>query len=185
MCSAAKRIRLQSPLESAMDLLEEGIAEAGCERYDEAVRKFTAALELQPQMDLFFRLRSECHFKLQNYPAAHRDADRSVGMNPDKIEGYALQAQCFLVNGIYTPLEELCKKFRNDYSMKWKYLNVLTHTDTAKYCIGKLKDYDAKLQRPNLKPAERMKGLAKCVQKCNRLLEISPSSEKIRLKLIV
>ncbi|XP_050177272.1 tetratricopeptide repeat protein 31 isoform X5 [Myiozetetes cayanensis] len=74
-------------VEQSLMLAGHGIAAAQAGQHDEAVRAFSAALELNPQEHRLLGNRSYCLEKLGRYEEALRDAEAALGLQPGWPKG--------------------------------------------------------------------------------------------------
>lgn len=58
-------------------------------KYDEAIKYYTSAIELDPKNHVLFSNRSAAHAKAGNYWAALEDANKTVSLNPSWSKGYS------------------------------------------------------------------------------------------------
>lgn len=70
-------------------LKERGNAALSSGNYDEAVKSYTEAINLDPQNHVLFSNRSAAHAKAGNYAAALEDAEKTVSINPTWSKGYS------------------------------------------------------------------------------------------------
>ena len=57
-------------------------------KYDEAIRHYTEAINLDPESAVFYSNRSACYFSLKQYQKAFEDALLCVSKDPKFIKGY-------------------------------------------------------------------------------------------------
>ncbi|XP_061297004.1 tetratricopeptide repeat protein 31 isoform X5 [Pezoporus flaviventris] len=76
-----------SAMQQSLVLAGQGNAAALRGRYPEAVRAFTAALQLNPREHRLLGNRSYCYEKLQRYEEALGDAERALGLQPRWAKG--------------------------------------------------------------------------------------------------
>eukprot|EP01102_Stenamoeba_stenopodia_P022891 TRINITY_DN9703_c0_g1_i1.p1 TRINITY_DN9703_c0_g1~~TRINITY_DN9703_c0_g1_i1.p1 ORF type:complete len:361 (+),score=98.62 TRINITY_DN9703_c0_g1_i1:161-1243(+) len=65
------------------------------ENYEEALDKYTKAIEAQPKVEFFLK-RSACHAKLKNFTDALDDANAAIRLDPQNPQGYMKKGMaCF------------------------------------------------------------------------------------------
>jgi DnaJ family protein C protein 7 len=84
------------------------------ERYQQAVKLFTEAIELCPDSSTYYGNRSACYINLYQYEAALEDARKAVALDPSFVNAYMLIAKCSLalgdlaaVNSVLSTVREL------------------------------------------------------------------------------
>eukprot|EP00882_Tetradesmus_deserticola_P034138 GHRQ01039064.1.p1 GENE.GHRQ01039064.1~~GHRQ01039064.1.p1 ORF type:complete len:104 (+),score=43.54 GHRQ01039064.1:265-576(+) len=70
-------------------LKAKGNAAFSAGNYDEAVKLFSEAIELDPSNHVLFSNRSAAEASLQHYAAALKDAKKCVELKPDWPKGYS------------------------------------------------------------------------------------------------
>lgn len=68
---------------------EKGNAALSSGNYLEAIRSYTAAIELDPKNHVLYSNRSAAHAKAGSYEAALEDANKTVSLNPSWSKGYS------------------------------------------------------------------------------------------------
>ena len=77
-----------SSIEEAKKYKDQGNAAFQAQNYEEALKHFTKAIELNPSDHVFYSNRSGCYASLKNYEKALEDADKCVSIKPDWGKGY-------------------------------------------------------------------------------------------------
>jgi DnaJ family protein C protein 7 len=72
------------------------------ERFQQAIRLYTEAIELCPDSSIYYGNRSACYINLFQYEAALEDARKAVALDPSFVKGYMRIAKCSLAAGDLT-----------------------------------------------------------------------------------
>ncbi|XP_041984318.1 stress-induced-phosphoprotein 1 [Aricia agestis] len=88
-------------MEQVNQLKEKGNAALSSGQYDEAVKFYTSAIELDPKNHVLYSNRSAAHAKAENYSAALEDANITVSLNPTWSKGYSRKGSALAFLGKY------------------------------------------------------------------------------------
>jgi len=102
--SVDERTAPQSPEISAKlkSLMAQGEAALTSKHYDEAISRFTEALQLRPQKDaalVIIRLRSDAYIERGNLDKALADANEMIRLDPRHFRGYQVRARVYRRKG--------------------------------------------------------------------------------------
>ena len=64
--------------------------------FEKALSFYNSCVEVDKDGDEVYRKRGYCHFEMQNYGDALRDADSILERNPHQTTGYVLKGKCFM-----------------------------------------------------------------------------------------
>lgn len=70
-------------------LKEKGNAALAAENFDEAIKCYTSAIELDPNNHVLYSNRSAAYAKARKYALALEDANKTVSLNPSWSKGYS------------------------------------------------------------------------------------------------
>lgn len=82
-------------------LKEKGNAALASGNYEEAIKYYSAAIDLDPKNHVLFSNRSAAHAKASNYAAALEDANKTVSLNPSWSKGYSRKGSALAYLGKY------------------------------------------------------------------------------------
>lgn len=70
--------------------------------YNEAHKLFSEAIKFQPNNAMFYGGRAECHFEMENFEDALRDAKKSISLDENSKNGYIYQLKSYIALGNIT-----------------------------------------------------------------------------------
>lgn len=76
-------------MEQVNQLKEKGNAALSSGNYDDAIKHYTSAIEMDPKNHVLFSNRSAAYAKAGNYKLALEDANQTVSLNPSWSKGYS------------------------------------------------------------------------------------------------
>ncbi len=101
--------------ESAGDLYLRAKEKSGQEKYAEALKLVSKAIEIDRKNDEYYYLRSVCNRELRHYSDVYSDLNKAISLNPENGKAYLDRALMHYNSGnIYSAL--------NDYNIALKYL---------------------------------------------------------------
>ncbi|XP_071962651.1 uncharacterized protein [Antedon mediterranea] len=95
---------------NAIDLKEKGNKALSEERYEEAVKYYTQAIELDPDNHVLYSNRSATHAHLQEYQLSLKDAEKTIELNPDWAKGYSRKGTALFYLEQYEQAKEAYNK---------------------------------------------------------------------------
>jgi suppressor of tumorigenicity protein 13 len=110
-------------IEKANDKRDEAMAAFGEGNFDEAVKLFTEAIELNPGLALLHAKRANALLKLRKPVSAIRDCDKAIAINPDSAQAYKFRGRAKRLLGhwveAYHDLGMACKLDYDDTANEW------------------------------------------------------------------
>ncbi|RWS24304.1 dnaJ subfamily C member 7-like isoform X2 [Leptotrombidium deliense] len=89
------------------------------QRYEEAKKRFTEAINLSPKNVAYYHNRGCCFAAMQRFEDALKDAEKCVEIDPKFVKGFELQIDCHIVLGnlrsAQSSLLDLCKCTSHDW----------------------------------------------------------------------
>ncbi|XP_045447472.1 stress-induced-phosphoprotein 1 [Melitaea cinxia] len=76
-------------MDQVNQLKEKGNAALAAEKFDEAIKFYTSAIELDPNNHVLYSNRSAAYAKAKKYALALEDANKTVSLNPSWSKGYS------------------------------------------------------------------------------------------------
>ncbi|KAL1932684.1 hypothetical protein VTP01DRAFT_8362 [Rhizomucor pusillus] len=93
-------------------------------RFSEAIEKYTAAIDLNPNVAAYYTNRAFCHLKLESYGYAIADADAALKIDPSLVKANYRRASANMALGKFKDalkdLKVVCKKAPGDKDAKQK-----------------------------------------------------------------
>ncbi|KFB36979.1 AGAP009119-PA-like protein [Anopheles sinensis] len=99
----------EEEFDQANDLRSQAAAAYSEQKYDEAVKLFTEAIQLNPKSALYYAKRGQAYLKLQKPNACIRDCNRALEINPDSATAYKFRGRA---NRLLGHWEEAAKDLR-------------------------------------------------------------------------
>ncbi|XP_052865518.1 hsc70-interacting protein 1-like [Anopheles cruzii] len=99
----------EEEFDQANDLRSQAACAYGEQKYDEAVKLFSSAIQLNPKSALYYAKRGQAYLKLQKPNACIRDCDRALEINPDSATAYKFRGRA---NRLLGHWEEAAKDLR-------------------------------------------------------------------------
>lgn len=94
-------------------LKEKGNAALSSENFEDAIKYYTQAIELDPKNHVLYSNRSAAHAKAGSYAAALEDAEQTVAINPGWSKGYSRKGSALAYLGRY---EDAAKAYEEGLS---------------------------------------------------------------------
>lgn len=92
---------------------EKGNAALASENFEDAIKYYSEAIELDPKNHVLFSNRSAAHAKAGSYAAALEDAEHTVAINPGWAKGYSRKGSALAYLGRY---EDAAKAYEEGLS---------------------------------------------------------------------
>ncbi|XP_035905416.1 hsc70-interacting protein 1-like [Anopheles stephensi] len=113
----------EEEFDQANDLRSQAAAAYGEQKYDEAVKLFTDAIQLNPKSALYYAKRGQAYLKLQKPNACIRDCDRALEINPDSATAYKFRGRANRLLGHWEEavkdLRQACKLDFDEEADEW------------------------------------------------------------------
>lgn len=113
----------EEEFDQANDLRSQAAAAYGEQKYDEAVKLFTDAIQLNPKSALYYAKRGQAYLKLQKPNACIRDCDRAIEINPDSATAYKFRGRANRLLGHWEEaakdLRQACKLDYDEQADEW------------------------------------------------------------------
>ncbi|KAJ1373922.1 hypothetical protein KIN20_036483 [Parelaphostrongylus tenuis] len=109
--------------EKANEERDKAIAAFSEGMFDDALKHFTAAIELNPGSAILHAKRASVLLKLKRPMAAIADCDKAISINPDSAQGYKFRGRAYRLLGkwveAHTDLATACKLDYDDTANEW------------------------------------------------------------------
>lgn len=79
-------------------------------KFTQALKKYSAAIELDDTNATYFSNRSACYLNLEDHINALKDALKSVELDPSFAKGWLRAAKCYIMVGDIGKAKEMCEK---------------------------------------------------------------------------
>ncbi|XP_050077869.1 putative protein FAM10A4 [Anopheles maculipalpis] len=113
----------EEEFDQANDFRSQAAAAYGEGKYDEAVKLFTDAIQLNPKSALYYAKRGQAYLKLQKPNACIRDCDRALEINPDSATAYKFRGRANRLLGHWEEavkdLRQACKLDFDEEADEW------------------------------------------------------------------
>ncbi|XP_053664885.1 putative protein FAM10A4 isoform X2 [Anopheles marshallii] len=113
----------EEEFDQANDFRSQAAAAYGEQKYDEAVKLFTDAIQLNPKSALYYAKRGQAYLKLQKPNACIRDCNRALEINPDSATAYKFRGRANRLLGHWEEavkdLRQACKLDFDEEADEW------------------------------------------------------------------
>lgn len=110
-------------LEKANEERDKALAAFSEGMFDDALKHFTEAIELNPGSAILHAKRASVLLKLKRPVAAIADCDKAISINPDSAQGYKFRGRAYRLLGkwveAHTDLATACKLDYDDVANEW------------------------------------------------------------------
>ncbi|KOB79182.1 Hsc70/Hsp90-organizing protein HOP [Operophtera brumata] len=100
-------------MEQVNQLKEKGNAALASENFEDAIKYYSEAIELDPKNHVLFSNRSAAHAKAGSYAAALKDAEHTIAINPGWAKGHSRKGSALAYLGRY---EDAAKAYEEGLS---------------------------------------------------------------------
>lgn len=120
-------------LEQATNLQKEGTALFKQEQYEEAILKYSEAIELDSENKVLYSNRSACYAKLKRDSEGIKDAEKAIEIDPTYSKAYSRLGTFYFYSNPQKSLENFQKALENDPSNSEykKMVNKLNKTSNS------------------------------------------------------
>uniref|UniRef100_A0A182SKA5 STI1 domain-containing protein n=1 Tax=Anopheles maculatus TaxID=74869 RepID=A0A182SKA5_9DIPT len=119
----ASREPTEEEFDQANDLRSQAAVAYSEQKYDEAVKLFTDAIQLNPKSALYYAKRGQAYMKLQKPNACIRDCNRALEINPDSATAYKFRGRANRLLGHWEEavkdLRQACKLDFDEEADEW------------------------------------------------------------------
>ncbi|MEH2234849.1 tetratricopeptide repeat protein [Nostoc sp.] len=186
---AAWQLRLPKPINNAeQKLYQEGVNKYEAGNYEEAVKDFNQAIELDPKNALAYNRRGNAYYRLGDYEQAQADSSQAIALNPQDANayfdrGFALSELGKYKEAIADYTEAIKLNYQNAYAYYGRGLaraklkdNKGAIGDFSKAIALKPQYTEAYLQRGILR--RRLKLRQAAIEDFDRVIKINPNDAK-------
>ena len=101
-------------MQKAEEKFKQGCRDYKSKFYQHAIKLFTEAITLAPNIAGYYLSRADCYFRLQNFESGSVDSLKAIELEPGNWKAYASVVNSFLMLGNVNQAENYLEKYQNN-----------------------------------------------------------------------